>query len=659
MSFFIGDPEVHNTPFSVLAQEEAELQAEARAIRRAFGQLAREILLLVINAILRAMGLGAFVGPLDGAITALENALTDIPNGNIHGLVTNLGALATNIQQIIDTTLNGLGFPGAGHAVDELFGAFKVIADLIADFEKALQIAGTSTPTGLIHELRGLLPAAIPQFNGTASSASVPGFLDNGNGTISYTAQEGIDAVSHLIQQADGTVVTAAHAAQQAVVAATAGGAPNIGQAVAAGQQVVDHGLGALQGTLPGGLASIGNQAHLFGGAFSKHLTGLFNGWTGSSVATATASDVSLAAQQAAAAAAAQAQQTAAINAQLPHFYGGTGANGNNYSIPLGAIPAAGFTLTNGVEVYNSALLTDSQTVSAIWNKALSWTGGASEVRTVLLRSNTAGTTYCFARMSLTGDPSFYTVEGYWVPTDASSKFKIEIGCHVAGVETVFQTWTYPLWYFSGGYYYSTPLYVNGPGYTYQANSANHVFTLEVTVYDFVLDFSGLALTFTDGSHVSQKGASYLSGGFSESLSDPSLQMTWDFYDSGPTTGPGTAFVATGESTTSGTYTDLATTTDQVTVNVGTSGMVVVFISGEIHNTIAPGWPLMSFSLSGANTLAADDSYSIGVAQQNSILGAPFLMTNLSPGATTFKAKYRATAGTTVCYNRRISAIPL
>jgi hypothetical protein len=665
MSFYIGDAAVHNVPLSFLAQEEAELQAEVRALRRAFGQLAREILILIINAILRAMGLGEFIGPLDGAITAVENALLDIPKGNIQGLVTNLGNLGTNIQEIIDTILNGLGIPGVGHAVGEIYGALKVIADLIADLEKALQIAGTSTPTGLIQELRGLLPAAIPQFNGTALSASVPGFVDNGNGTISYTAQDGINAVSHLIQQADGTVVTAAQATQQAAAAAASGGAPNIGQAVAAGQQVVDQGLAALQGTLPGGLVSIGNHAHLFGGAFSKHLTGLFNGWTGSSIPTATASDVSFAAQQAAIAAANAAQLTASITAQLPHFYGGTGANGNNYSIPLGAIPATGFTLTNGVEVYNSALLTDSQTVSAIWNQTLSWTAGVSEVRTVLLRSDTAGTTYCFARMSLTADPSAYVVYGYWVPTDASSNFKIEIGCHVAGVETVFQTWTYPLWYFSGVYYYSTPLYTNGPGYTYRINAANHVFAFEATVYDFVVDFSGLALTFTDSSHVSQKGASYLSGGFSVSIKDPLLQMSWDFYDSGPTSGPGTALVATQENTTSATFTDLATTTDQVTINIGNSGMALVMISADVQQGTDACYSTFGYALSGANTASASFNkcwYLIADAGHG-ILGmhaVTFLETGLSQGATTFKMKYCSQGGGTGIFsNRRISVIPL
>ena len=662
MSFFIGDPGVHNTPFAVLAQEEAELRAEAAAIRRAFGVLAQEILMLVINRILRAMGLGAFTGPLDGALTALENALLDIPKGNIHGLVTNLANLATSIQQIIDTTLNGLGFPGAGHAVDELFGAFKVIADLIADFEKALQIAGVSTPTGLIHELRDLLPAALPQFNGTAQAASIPGFVNNGNGTISYTAQEGIDAVSHLIQQADGTVVTAAHAAQQAVVAATAGGAPNIGQAVAAAQLVVDHGTAALEGVFQSA-----QPAQTFASALTIHLTGLFNGWTGSSVAAANARDVSIAAQQAAAAAAIQAQQTAAINAQLPHFYGANGANGNNYSLPLGTLPPAGFTLTNGVELYGSVLLTDSQTVSALWNKVLAWTSGVSEVRTVFLRSNTGATTYCYAKMSLSGNPG-YNPNGSnssidAIPYDHTAKFVVEVGCYVAGVKTVFQTWSYPLWQ----YYYTLGFidhYTAISGYTYYLNSANHVFTFEVTGYAFEVDFSGLALTVTDTSPVSQKGASYVSGGYSISGNDASIQMAWDFYDSGPVAGPGTAYVATSETTASTTYTDLATTTDQTTINIGTSGMAIVFL----YSTIAPGAAnevgYVSFAISGATTQSANDNQAIShqayVAGNGESWGASHLVTGLSQGATTFKLKYRTLSGNTTTFKiRRIAAIPL
>jgi hypothetical protein len=646
MSFFIGDPEVHKTPFAVLAQEEAELQAEARAIRRAFAQLAREILILVINAILRALGLGAFVGPLDGAITALENALLDIPKGNIHGLVTNLGDLATSTQQIIDTILNGLGIPGAGHAVDEIFAALKVIADLIADFENALKIAGVLTPTGLIHELRGLLPAATSQFNGTTSATTVPGFSDLANGLISYTPQEGVDDVAHLIQQADGTIISAAHAAIQAAESALAAGSGNIGQAVASGQQVIDHGVAALQGVLPDQLKSLGNRAHLFGGLFSQHLTGLYNGFTGSPVTVAAAADVSAAAQQAAAAQAAAQQQLASINSQIPHFYGGTGASGNAYAAASfnGVLPSSFTSVSSTQAVYNAGTAaTDQQTVSGVWT-TITWD---SQWRTLILRSNTAGTTYVYVKFGMFGNPANY-----------GSQFFVELGCYVAGVNTVFSTNYYPIFSPSG---------YRDVGYIYLLATANGLQTFEATDYTFTFtQNTGLSISYVDGSHVSQKGASYLSAGFGGSTGGvPGSILSWDFYDSGPTQGPSTASVDTGENTVSTTYADLATTTDQVTVNIGSSGLLLVTIGGLIAPAGVNVVGYISFTLSGANTLAASDSNSIEyqayVANSGNKCGNTFLLTGLNLGATTVKLKYKTSSGsvTVAFYYRKVIAVPL
>jgi len=664
MSFFIGDPDIHQNPLAVLAQEEAVLRAEAAAIRRAFGQLAREILLLVINAILRALGLSAFIGPLDGAITALENALLDIPKGNISGLITNLGDLGTNIQQIIDTILNGLGIPGSGHAVQELFAALKVIADLIADIEKALKIAGMLNPEDLIHALRGLLPAATPQFNGTVTPVSIPGFANIGNGLISYTPQEGIDAVSHLIQQVDGTVITAAHAAQQTVLAAGSAGV-NVGRAVAAGQQVIDHAISAIAG----GPVAAGNVPHVLGLSLGRHFGAMQAAFTGAPInqgtPVATSDLAAIAAAQAYAAIAAQAQQVASINSQIPHFYGGTGAAGNNFNVPLTAYVPAGFTAigSSGLQIYNvGTAATDSQTVSAVWNKVLT----TSEARTLVLRANTAGTTYCYAKMSLTGDPGAVDegVRGgtgihYYSPYDPTCQFVMELGCYVAGVQTVFQTYSYPLWTVD-----ATGLYqITYPGYYYWLSTANNVFELQATAYTFTASLWTLNVTFNDGSHVSQQGSSYRSAGYADSSSDSGIQISWDFYDSGPTTGPGKATVATDETTTSTSYADLATTTDQVTVNVGSSGLVVVFIQAQMYNTTTNDFCWVGFAVSGASTVSASDgqamfyeSYAAASAHQS---GTSFLVTGLTAGATTFKLKYRVNAGTGHFLNRAIAAIPL
>lgn len=124
--------------------------------------------------------------------------------------------------------------------------------------------------------------------------------------------------------------------------------------------------------------------------------------------------------------------------------------------------------------------------------------------------------------------------------------------------------------------------------------------------------------------------------------------------------GAATATVATSETTASTSYVDLTTTTDTVTVTIGNSGMALVLLQSLGSNT--GGTNYIGFALSSGNTVAASDSYAIvlsghasGVQTQ---VGAPFLLTGLTAGSTTFKMKYRVSAGTGTFANRRISVIP-
>jgi hypothetical protein len=178
-----------------------------------------------------------------------------------------------------------------------------------------------------------------------------------------------------------------------------------------------------------------------------------------------------------------------------------------------------------------------------------------------------------------------------------------------------------------------------------------------------MVDFSGLDLQVTDDSHVSQKGSPYLSGGFSDSLSTPSLKMSWNLYDSGPVSGPGYGYVATSESTTSATYADLATTTDQITVNIGNSGMAVLFLNSFLYNSTIGDYAFVAFAMTGANTASASDVKSMYYPEASGgfgmKMGTPFLLTGLSAGSTTFKMKYRVNAGTGTFQERFISVIPL
>ena len=124
--------------------------------------------------------------------------------------------------------------------------------------------------------------------------------------------------------------------------------------------------------------------------------------------------------------------------------------------------------------------------------------------------------------------------------------------------------------------------------------------------------------------------------------------------------GASSAYVATSETTASTSYTDLTTTTDTVTATVGSSGMVLVFLKAQFQNSGA-NYCYCSVDLSGANTVAASDTYAL-LAQPNAVYvqyGVPVFLTGLTTGSTTFKMKYRVTGGTGTWLYRRITVIPL
>lgn len=127
--------------------------------------------------------------------------------------------------------------------------------------------------------------------------------------------------------------------------------------------------------------------------------------------------------------------------------------------------------------------------------------------------------------------------------------------------------------------------------------------------------------------------------------------------------GTASATVATSETATSATYADLTTTTDQVTVDIGSSGKAVVFLyTHAVPGASQAGYA--SFALSGANSQAATDALSLYAIVQggagNPTYSAVFVLTGLTAGSTTFKMKYRAlTSGHSCAFsNRRIAVIP-
>lgn len=118
---------------------------------------------------------------------------------------------------------------------------------------------------------------------------------------------------------------------------------------------------------------------------------------------------------------------------------------------------------------------------------------------------------------------------------------------------------------------------------------------------------------------------------------------------------PEAALVATSETTTSTTYTNLTTAGPAVTVETGTKALVTI---GAIENSSA-SVVLMSFSISGATTQGATDTRSLvnGVAGVNFAMSRTFNITGLTPGLNTFTTKYRVGGGTGTWGDREIIVV--
>jgi heat shock protein HslJ len=115
----------------------------------------------------------------------------------------------------------------------------------------------------------------------------------------------------------------------------------------------------------------------------------------------------------------------------------------------------------------------------------------------------------------------------------------------------------------------------------------------------------------------------------------------------------GTSLVATNQSTTSTTYTDLATV-QAVTITTGTKALVI--LSAQAGNTSAATDNFMAFEVSGASTVAPSNDMALFIRDQDTsqarTTSAAYIITGLTAGSNTFTAKYR-TSGNTVSFADR------
>lgn len=126
------------------------------------------------------------------------------------------------------------------------------------------------------------------------------------------------------------------------------------------------------------------------------------------------------------------------------------------------------------------------------------------------------------------------------------------------------------------------------------------------------------------------------------------------------------AIVQTTETSTSTSYTRLATTTDEVTLTVPASGIVFITAKARSANN-GVNYNYLAISMSGANTLTAANAETAGYyAQETQMSGSnysmiqlSFVYTGLTPGRTTFSMNYKTSASTCSFGERIISVIPL
>jgi len=125
-----------------------------------------------------------------------------------------------------------------------------------------------------------------------------------------------------------------------------------------------------------------------------------------------------------------------------------------------------------------------------------------------------------------------------------------------------------------------------------------------------------------------------------------------------------TAELASYQSTTSTSYTDLSTSGPAVTVTTGTKALVIVSASLFNNQNQNQLTSFMSYAVSGATTVSASDDWALAVSGINAI-GYQFrvsfasMQTSLTAGSNTFTAKYRTGSGTSEFKARSIIVINL
>ena len=142
--------------------------------------------------------------------------------------------------------------------------------------------------------------------------------------------------------------------------------------------------------------------------------------------------------------------------------------------------------------------------------------------------------------------------------------------------------------------------------------------------------------------------------------STETLGMKWAAPSGGSfTTGSDT--VATGQTTSSSSFTDLATVGPTVTLTTGTKALIM--LSVQLDNQANSRQGTASIEVTGASSVSPSDAPAFHLySSSNTALQATttYILSGLTAGSNTFKVKYKAAGSTTVNFGeRRLSVIDL
>jgi hypothetical protein len=142
---------------------------------------------------------------------------------------------------------------------------------------------------------------------------------------------------------------------------------------------------------------------------------------------------------------------------------------------------------------------------------------------------------------------------------------------------------------------------------------------------------------------------------FASTGSNAIAARTPTYASAGPTT----------ETTTSTSYTGTLSSSSGPSVTVTTGTKAMVWIGSQLRNSVAGTASQVSYAVSGATTIAADDQWAITFAPATAgglgqFGGPPSMQSSLTPGSNTFTLNYKVAGASTGTFAyRAILVIPL